>query len=151
MILAIAFVAAQFVRPARTNPPFASTQTIEHLVRVPPELHATLTRACGDCHSDQTEWPWYSQVAPASWFVIHHVVQGRKRINFSTWVRPGKEPVDSVDRLRAICREVRKGGMPLTSYTLIHWNARLSAAEVQRICEWSEEEEQRLDRDTPGK
>jgi heme-binding protein len=144
VILAIAFVAAQLVRPAKTNPSFASAQTIENIVDLPPELHATLMRACGDCHSDETKWPWYSDVAPASWFVIHHVVQGRRRINLSTWVRPGKEPVDSIDRLKAICREVRKGGMPLTSYTLIHWSARLSADDVEQICKWSEEEQQRL-------
>ncbi len=151
VILAIAFLAAQFVRPARTNPQFASAQTIENLVHVPPDVRATLARACEDCHSDQTEWPWYANVAPASWLVIHHVVQGRRRINFSTWVRPGKEPVDSIDRLKATCREVRKGGMPLTSYTLIHWSARLSADDVNRICQWSEEEQRRLGGVIPGK
>jgi hypothetical protein len=144
VILAIAFAAAQFVRPARTNPSFASTQTIENIVNVPPDIHATLMRACGDCHSDQTKWPWYSHVAPASWFVINHVDQGRRHINFSTWVRPGKEPVDSIDRLKAICREVQEGGMPLTSYILLHWSAKLSAEDVKRICLWSEEEQQRL-------
>jgi hypothetical protein len=151
LILAIAFVAAQFVRPARTNPSFASAQSVENIVRVPPDVHATLMRACGDCHSDQTEWPWYSHVAPVSWFVINHVNQGRKRINFSNWVRPGNEPVDSIDRLKAMRREVRNGGMPLTSYTLIHWSASLSPEEVKRICEWSEEEQQRLGGAVPGK
>ncbi|MFZ0819441.1 MAG: heme-binding domain-containing protein [Candidatus Acidiferrales bacterium] len=151
VILAIAFVSAQFVRPARTNPSFASTQTIENVVNVPPDIHATLMRACGDCHSDQTEWPWYSHVAPTSWFVINHVNSGRKHINFSTWMRPGKEPQDSIDRLKAICREVQEGAMPLTSYTLIHWSAKLSADDVKGICKWSELEQQRLGGVTPGK
>ena len=151
VILAIAFVAAQSVRPARTNPPFVPSQTIESLVQVPPDVHAALTRACGDCHSDQTEWPWYAHVAPVSWFVINHVNEGRRRVNFSTWVRPGKEPVDSIDRLKAICREVREGGMPLTSYTLIHRNARLSAEDVRQVCDWSEREQQRLRGVIPGK
>jgi hypothetical protein len=144
VILATALVAAQFVRPARTNPQFASTQTIENIVNVPPDVHATLTRACADCHSDETRWPWYSHVAPVSWFVINHVDQGRRRINFSTWVRPGKEPQDSLDRLKAMCREVQDGGMPLSSYLLIHWNAKLSAEDVKQICDWSTEEQQRL-------
>src|SRR5271155_5727558 len=99
MILAVVFVAAQFVRPARTNPSSAPAQTIENIVHVPPDVRPTLTRACADCHSDQTDWPWYSHVAPLSWFVIHHVNQGRRYINFSAWVRPGKEPRDSIDRL----------------------------------------------------
>ncbi len=151
LILAIAFVAAQFVRPARTNPTFASTQTIDNVVNVPPDVHATLMRACGDCHSDQTEWPWYSHVAPTSWFVIDHVDSGRKHINLSEWVHPGKEPQDSVHRLKAICREVQSGAMPLTSYLLIHWSAKLSADDVKQICDWSTEEQQRLAATPAGK
>jgi hypothetical protein len=144
VILVIGFVAAKFVRPARTNPQFTPAQAMETIVNVPPDIHATLTRACADCHSDETHWPWYSRVAPASWFVINHVDQGRRRINFSTWVRPGHEPVDSMDRLKAMCREVQEGNMPLSSYTWIHRNAPLSADDVNRICQWSQEEQQRL-------
>lgn len=151
VILAIAFVAAQFIRPAKTNPTFASTQTIENVVNVPPDIHATLMRACGDCHSDQTQWPWYSNVAPMSWMVIDHVDSGRSHINLSTWVHPGKEPQDSIDRLKAMCREVQSGGMPLTSYLLIHWNSKLSADDVKNICAWSNEEQQRLAGLAPGK
>jgi hypothetical protein len=151
VILAIAFVAAQFIRPARTNPTFASTQTIENIVNVPPDVRTTLMRACGDCHSDQTEWPWYSHVAPTSWFVIDHVDSGRKHINLSEWVHPGHEPADSIDRLKAMCREVQSGGMPLTSYLLIHWSSKLSADDVKRICEWSTEEQERLGAAPPAK
>jgi hypothetical protein len=144
IILAIGFAAAQFIQSARTNPPFAATQSIENIVNVPPDVHATLTRACADCHSNQTEWPWYSHVAPTSWFVVGHVDEGRRHINFSTWVRPGKEPQDSIDRLKAMCREVQDGGMPLTSYKIIHWNSWLSDADVKQICDWSNAEQQRL-------
>jgi hypothetical protein len=151
VILAIAFVAAQFIRPARTNPTFAATQTIDNVVDVPADVHATLMRACGDCHSDQTQWPWYSHVAPTSWFVIDHVDSGRKHINLSEWVHPGHEPVDSIDRLKAMCREVQTGGMPLTSYLLIHWSSKLSADDVKRICEWSGEEQTRLAAAPPAK
>ena len=137
---AVTAVAAQFIRPARTNPPFVPAQTIAAMIDVPDDVHATLTRACADCHSNQTHWPWYAHVAPTSWFVIDHVNHGRRFIKFSTWVRPGHEPVDSVDRLKAMCREVQKGEMPLTSYKLIHWNAWLSPADASRICAWSEAE-----------
>jgi Haem-binding domain len=144
IILAIGFVVAQFFPMARTNPPFTAAQTIENVVNVPPDVHATLMRACGSCHSNETEWPWYSHVAPTSWFVVGHVDDGRKRINFSTWVRPGKEPQDSIDRLKKICDEVQSGGMPLTSYWLLHWHSWLSAGDRVRICEWSEAEQKRL-------
>jgi hypothetical protein len=144
IILVIGLAVAQFFPMARTNPPFTAAQTIENVVNVPPDVHATLMRACGDCHSNLTEWPWYSHVAPMSWLVVGHVDDGRRHINLSTWVRPGKEPKDSIDRLKAMCDEVQSGGMPLTSYTLIHWNSKLSADDVKRICEWSEAEQKRL-------
>lgn len=143
-ILTLGFIAAQWVRPAHTNPPYSSGQTMESMIDTPPDVHAILARACADCHSNETNWPWYSYVAPASWFVVGHVNKGRRFIDFSTWVRPGREPVDSIDRLKAMCREVRNGNMPLSSYKLIHWHSWLSAADVSRICEWSEAEQRRL-------
>lgn len=82
--------------------------------------------------------------APSSWFVVGHVSRGRRFITFSNWVRPEKEPVDFIDRLKAMCREVRKGEMPLASYKLIHWHAWLSAADADRICAWSDAEQKQI-------
>ena len=79
-----------------------------------------------------------------SWFVIDHVNQGRSHLNFSEWVRPMKEPVDTLDRLKAMCREVQSGGMPLSSYLWIHWNAKLSPDDVRKICDWTQQETLRL-------
>jgi hypothetical protein len=144
LILVVGFVVAQFFQVARTNPPFAAAQTIDNIVNVPADVHATLTRACGACHSNQTDWPWYSHVAPTSWFVVDHVNDGRRHMNFSTWVRPGHEPQDSIDRLKAMCREVQSGGMPLTSFEIMHWHSWLSADDVKQICDWSTAEQKRL-------
>ncbi len=79
-----------------------------------------------------------------SWYVIGHGNKGRRYINLSTWVRPGREPQDSIDRLKAMCREVQEGKMPLLSYKLIHWHSWLSAEDASRICEWSRAEQKRL-------
>lgn len=144
IFLLIVFAAAQFMHAERTNPPFTPVQSIDAIVQVPSDVHAILTRACADCHSNQTVWPWYSHIEPTSSFVVGHVDSGRRRINFSNWVRPGKEPQDSIDRLKAMCREVQEGNMPLTSYLLIHWNAKLSAGDVKLLCDWSAQEQQRL-------
>ena len=144
------FTAAQYHQVARTNPPFTAAQTIDNIVNVPTDVHASLTRACADCHSNQTEWPWYSYVALTSWFVVDHVDQGRRRINFSTWVRPGHEPQESSDRLKAMCREVQSGGMPLTSFEIMHWHSWLSADDVNRICDWSTAEQKRLGGNASG-
>jgi hypothetical protein len=104
VLLAVGFVAMQCRYPAHTNPAFSPGQTMETMIATPPDVHAILRRACADCHSDETNWPWYSYVAPTSWFVVGHVNHGRRFINMSTWVRPGKEPVDSIDRLKAMHR-----------------------------------------------
>jgi mono/diheme cytochrome c family protein len=82
---------------------------------------STFARACGDCHSNQTRWPWYSQVAPVSWMVQNHVEEGREHLNVSTW------SADADDR-GGIAREVIRGEMPLWSYRMVHREARLDAA-----------------------
>lgn len=142
--LAASLLAAQWIVSTRTNPSFTGTQTIEAMVGIPADVRSTLNRSCADCHSDETRWPWYSRIAPVSWYVAGHVNKGRRYINLSTWVRPGHEPQDSIDRLKAMCREVQNSRMPLLSYRLIHWDSWLSARDVSRICEWSETEQKRL-------
>jgi len=134
--LALLLAASQFVRPARTNPPEEPGRALEQHVAVPPEVAEVLGRACADCHSHRTEWPWYSNVAPVSWFVIDHVNHGRRHLNFSDWAR--YEPRESADLLSHICHEARVGTMPLDSYTLLHPRARLTPRDVQTLCDWAE-------------
>ncbi len=76
---AVVLIAGQFVPAKRTNPP------VQGVLVAPPEIEATLRRACYDCHSNETRWPWYSRVAPLSWFIVRDVEVGRKEINFSEW------------------------------------------------------------------
>jgi hypothetical protein len=140
----------QIIRPSRTNPATDQKFAMERELQLPPDISATLYRACGDCHSNNTHWPWYSEVAPVSWFVADHVNSGRRHINFSNWVRPGKEPRDSEDRLKAMCREVKSGDMPLSSYLLIHWNSKLSEGDKTQICAWTDQELRRLSAGPPG-
>lgn len=78
--------------------------------------------ACFDCHSNETAWPWYTNIAPASWLVQRDVEGGRETVNFSEWDRPQPE----VDELLEV---IRDGDMPPTSYTLIHPDARLTDAQ----------------------
>ena len=145
MVAIVIMLPIQFVRPALTNPVADPKFAMETVLHVPPDVSATLYRACGDCHSNRTEWPWYSEVAPTSWYVADHVNHGRKHVNFSAWVlRGGKEPKDSLVRLRMMCNQVKSGDMPLTSYLLIHWNSKLSSEDVNKICAWTDQEIRRL-------
>ena len=79
--LIAAAIGIQFIRPARTNPAIDPTRTLAATTELPHETAVVLERACRDCHSNDTRWPWYSNVAPISWFVIDHVNHGRSHFN----------------------------------------------------------------------
>jgi hypothetical protein len=138
--------AAQFVRPARTNPPVEEVRAARAHLNMPSEVQAVLKRACYDCHSNETSWPWYSNVAPASWFVTDHVDHGRKHLNFSDWAQEGRhtEKKDAGEQLDEIRKEVEARNMPLGSYLLLHPDARLSDRDIKLITDWAVSERQRL-------
>lgn len=136
-------VIAQFFGPAKTNPAADATLSIESKLQVPPQVAAILDRSCKDCHSNKTRWPWYSNVAPVSWFVIDHVNEGRQHMNLSEWGRYTQSDVDGL--LKRVCREVKSGGMPLSSYTPLHPGSKPSAEDVKTLCDWTDAERARLD------
>ncbi|HET6889934.1 MAG TPA: heme-binding domain-containing protein [Pyrinomonadaceae bacterium] len=136
------FVGLQFVRPARTNPPVDPSQTIEARLQVPPHVASILDRSCKDCHSNATRWPWYSNVAPFSWLLVDHVIEGRDNLNLSEWGHLDNRRVD--DKLEEICDEVKIGAMPIDSYTWIHRSAKLSQEDVKTLCEWANAERVRM-------
>jgi heme-binding protein len=131
-------VVIQFYRPGRDNPPIDATRTLEAAAAVPVGVEQILVRSCNDCHSDQTHWPWYSNVAPISWMIADHVTNGRRHLNFSEWLRPGvDDPVEYTrQKFISACRELKLGRMPLMSYEVLHPEARLSSAEIQAFCDW---------------
>lgn len=129
-------LAIQLFRPARTNPSVNASDTIAAHVNMPSDVQATVRRACFDCHSDETRWPWYSGVAPVSWFVIGHVNDGRRALNFSDWNAHSRR--SPAPPLNLLCGEVKNGAMPLSSYLLLHHDARLSSDDVALLCAWSE-------------
>ena len=134
--LGVLAVGSQFVRPARTNPPTDPSATLSTRVNVPAPVAAILDRSCRDCHSNGTRWPWYSQVAPVSWFVIDHVNHGRSHFNYSQWA---KYPPDEVAKLlEGTCELAQKGDMPLPSYLWLHRDARLSSADIATLCAWTQ-------------
>ena len=133
--IVIAIVIAQFIGPARSNPMSPASQTVESHVQMTPQIASILDRSCTDCHSNNTRWPWYSRVAPVSWFVIDHVNHGRSHLNFSEWGRYTER--ERQELLEHMCKEVKSGAMPLDSYTRIHTNAKLVAGDVKTICDWA--------------
>jgi mono/diheme cytochrome c family protein len=132
--LVAAFLVIQIVRPARTNPPVDSAKTIDAHVDVPQAVDAILSRACADCHSNATRWPWYSQVAPVSWLLANDVNGGRLHLNFSDWeARHHHEESPFAE----MCKQVRDRDMPPWYYLPLHPAARLTPADVRTICDWA--------------
>ena len=129
------FAVAQVVRPAKTNPPVDPSMTLESRVAVDPQAAAILDRACADCHSNKTRWPWYSNVAPVSWFVIDHVNDGRSNLNYSEWGKYDASQQQGL--LRQTCLMVKKGAMPISSYTPMHPGSRLTPDDVAVLCQWT--------------
>src|SRR6185295_13366817 len=95
IVLFVIFIGIQFVRPARTNPQVDEAQTIFARTQMTPEVSAILDRSCRDCHSNKTVWPWYTNVAPISWWLSNHVSHGRGDLNLSEW---GRLPSERQDR-----------------------------------------------------
>ncbi len=142
VIIGLAFIGLQFKNPARTNPPFDQSQTLESVTTVPAEVSAIFAHSCIDCHSNQTNWRWYTYVAPVSWLTVGHVNDGREELNFSVWGTYGARFKET--RLRAICQQTETGAMPLPSYSFVHRDTKLSRDQVKAICAWTKQEGQRL-------
>jgi hypothetical protein len=119
------FLAIQLVPYGRdhTNPPVTREPTWDA-----PETRVLAKQACFDCHSNETEWPAYATIAPASWLVQHDVNEGRAVLNFSEWTRPQEEAKEAAE-------EVREGEMPPAAYTMVHAHARLNAADRDRLAQ----------------
>jgi mono/diheme cytochrome c family protein len=134
--LALLFIALQFVRPAKNLSPVPGPQDITAKVTVPAGVQQVFAKACYDCHSDHTRYPWYAGVQPVGWWLSSHIHDGKQHLNFSEF---GTYKAKTADRkLKQIAREVDDGSMPLNSYTLIHRDAILTAAEIKLIDDWVE-------------
>lgn len=144
LALAALFAGLQFVRPERTNARIDPARALEARTRVTPEVSALLARSCDDCHTERTRWPWYSEIAPVSWYVAAHVRDGRRSLNLSDWVQYQGQDVDGL--LAGICGEARRGTMPPPSYARLHPSARLTPRDIQIICDWTAAERRRLEK-----
>jgi len=128
LIVVAAVLALQFIPLDRSNPPVVAE------VDAPEEVKAVLERACYDCHSHQTKWPWYAWVAPISFLVTHDVHEAREHLNFSDWGR--YSPEKARKKIDEILEEVEEGEMPLFYYLPLHPEAELTAEDRLAIEEW---------------
>lgn len=142
VVVGVVFVLIQFIQPNRTNPEVDESKTMQTELNIPADINALLVRGCKDCHSNQTVWPFYSYIAPASWLVSNDVTEGRKRFNMSEW---GKYKFSKkVQKLSGIYQNVTDRSMPLPKYIPLHPEANLTDAERNQLAAWAQKEAEKL-------
>ena len=140
-LLAIVLVIQAF-RPARNNGELHGPQSLAAAHPVPADVESILRKACYDCHSNHTRYPWYTNVQPAGWWMQHHVNEGKESLNFSEWASYSREDMPHI--LEELQEEVSEGHMPLPSYLWVHGDAKLSAAEKSTLLTWAKSLEEQL-------
>lgn len=126
--LVVVIIGIQFIPVERTNPPVVSD------IDAPSDVKDILRKACYDCHSNETEWAWYTKIAPSSFLAIQHVNEGREHLNFSEW---GNYTSKTEEIKKEIWEEVREEKMPLWQYRVLHSEAKLTPEEKNLLRNWA--------------
>lgn len=134
-VVSITLIILQFVPVDRHNPVVAPSSVLNATEAVPPPVQRVIDRSCRDCHSDETHWPWYSYVAPVSWYIAHDVHEARSKMNFSRWGTYSENK--KAHEFEEICNELMDQEMPAGAYTLMHPGARLTQEDRAVVCDWA--------------
>jgi hypothetical protein len=136
LVLLIALIVIQFIHPSRNEAKGEQTNTISKTFTIPDGVKTILDKACMDCHSNNTAYPWYSKVQPVDWWMTHHVNEGKRELNFDEFATYNLRR--QYHKLEEVAEEVKEGAMPLNSYTWIHKDAILTAAEKENLVNWAD-------------
>lgn len=131
------FVVMQFIRPEKNQDPGDHLAAFLSETNPPAGVRELLKTGCYDCHSNQTEYPWYNNVAPVSYWLAGHVNDGKKHLNFSAWDTYEAKRKDH--KLEEVVEMVKEGEMPLNSYTWTHEGARLTQQQREAITAWAQQ------------
>lgn len=133
ILLTILFL-IQIFRIDKTNQPINSSLDYVSITKAPENIRNLLKNSCYDCHSNQIKYPWYSNIAPVSWFIKSHIDEGREHLNFSEFGNYNKYQINGV--LSDCVTTMKKGEMPLGSYTIIHKKSILNKKEQEQLLAW---------------
>jgi hypothetical protein len=136
-VFIIAIILMQFYRPAKNQSALMPATDLIVMTAPPKPVENLLKNACYDCHSNNTRYPWYANVAPVSYFLANHIEEGKEHLNFSVW--GDYSPKRRDHKLEEIIEEVSERQMPIKSYTWLHGNAKLSAEDIQTLTEWAKQ------------
>jgi len=131
IILLVAFVGIQFIPTTRNQSDTVPLTDFMLVNNVPKTIQKKLQVSCYDCHSNNTQYPWYNKIQPVAWFLEDHIKEGKAELNFSKWDSLSNRRKAS--KLRSIVKQIEAGEMPLDSYTLIHKEAVFSEEEAKEV------------------
>ena len=134
LVLLIVFVIIQFFRPEKNTSSGISANDITTKYAIPQDVQQILKTSCYDCHSNNTQYPWYNNIQPVAWWLKDHIDEGKRELNFSEFAsyRIGRQ----YRKVEEINKEVKEGDMPLSSYTFIHTNAKLNEQQKLAVASW---------------
>lgn len=133
--LLVVLVLIQFIRPTRNESTAMSATDIEKQYVVPENVKSILSRACRDCHSNNTVYPWYAQFQPGAWLMNNHILDGKKHFNLSEFAV--YDPKKADHKLDELVEELEGHGMPLESYLWLHSDAKLTETETKEVMDWA--------------
>ena len=134
VVLLIVIIIIQFIRPTPNKAEGKQQNYIGTVYPVPEDVKAILDKACMDCHSNNTRYPWYDKIQPVAWWFNYHVREGKKKLNFDEFLISTPKKQD--DNMKEVVKQVKENEMPLKSYTWIHKDAILSPEEKSKIMDW---------------
>ena len=134
LALLVLFLVIQFIRPAHNTTKQVLATDFTRLFVVPDSMQAVLQNACYDCHSNNTLYPWYSNIQPIAWIIASDIKKGKEQLNFSDFGSYGSRR--QISKLKEIANQVKDDEMPIAAYKLMHTKARLSGAQKIMIIEW---------------
>lgn len=135
-ILIAVLVIIQFFHPDKnTDDSPAEANDISKVLSVPDNVHDIMQKSCYDCHSNNTEYPWYAEIQPVSWWLNNHIVEGKDEVNFNEFATYSLRR--QYKKLEEIIEQVKEDEMPLSSYTLIHKDAVLSKDQKLALSSWA--------------
>jgi len=132
--LLVLLIAIQFIRQTKNDGSSSSQNDILAQHPATAEVRHLLETACYDCHSNHTRYPWYADVQPVGWWLADHIKEGKEHVNFSEFGQ--LTPKRAARKLQQCADEVTDGGMPLTSYRIVHIDARLTDTQRKALADW---------------
>ncbi|OJW81519.1 MAG: cytochrome C [Bacteroidetes bacterium 46-16] len=133
-LLLVVLIILQLIQPARNESGQVESKEFASIYEVPGNIEIILKNACYDCHSNNTDYPWYANIQPTGWIMANHISKGKEQLNFSVFGSYSKRR--QINKFKGIANQVKEGAMPVASYKLMHQKARLSKEEKLLIENW---------------